>query len=96
MPCLLSSATVSSYVVSAGLVPTTAVAGRGLVHSVRMAGQIQYGQAGLQALAALATPTVLAQTVVAEFFMDGIDSARELSGPTLETAQPTLHPEKAA
>ena len=42
--------------VAAGVVTTTAVAGRGLVHSVRLAAQVQYGAAGLQALVALAMP----------------------------------------
>jgi hypothetical protein len=77
-------------------VTTTAVAGRGLVRSVRLAVQGQYGEAGLQALAALATPAMLAQTAAAELLVDVIDTARELSGQTVETAQPTLHRDKAA
>ena len=90
------SATVTGYFVAAGVVTTTAVAGRGLIHSVRLAAQGQYGEAGLQALAALATPAVLAQTATAELLGDVIDTARELSGQTLDTAQPTLNAEKAA
>ena len=88
--------TLTSYLVGAGLVTTTAVAGRGLVRSVRLAAQGHYGQAGLQALAALATPAVLAQTAAADLFVDVIDAARELSGPTLVAGQPTLHANKAA
>ena len=88
--------TLTSYLVGAGLVTTTAVAGRGLVHSVRLVAQRQYGAADLQALAALATPAVLAQTSTAELLGDVIDTARELTGQTLEAAQPALNPEKAA
>jgi hypothetical protein len=88
--------TLTSYLVGAGLVTTTAVAGRGLVRSVRQAAQGQYGEAGLQALAELATPAVLAQTAAAELFVDVIDAARELSGQTLDGGQPTLHVDKAA
>jgi hypothetical protein len=90
------SAAVTGYFVAAGLVTTTAVAGRGLVHSVRLAAQGQYGAAGLQALAALATPAVLAQTATAELLVDVVDAARELSGQTLYAAQPMLNAEKAA
>ncbi|HEY7425785.1 MAG TPA: hypothetical protein VH682_16265 [Gemmataceae bacterium] len=49
----------------AGLVTTTALAGRGLVRSVRTVAHGQYGEAGLQALAALATPAVLAPSAAA-------------------------------
>ncbi len=73
------SAAVLGYFVAAGVVTTTAVAGRGLIHSVRLAAQGQYGAAGLQALAALATPAVLAQTATAELLVDVIEAARELS-----------------
>jgi hypothetical protein len=90
------STTVAGYFVAAGVLTTTAVAGRGLVHSVRLAAQGQYGAAGLQALAALATPAVLAQTATAELIVDVIDTARELSGQTLDAAQPTLNTDKAA
>jgi hypothetical protein len=86
----------TSYLVGAGVVTTTAVAGRGLVRSVRLVAQGQYGEAGLQALAALATPAALAQTAAAELFVDVIDAARELSGPTLDAGQPKLHVDKAA
>jgi hypothetical protein len=92
----LLSSTLTGYLVGAGLVTTTAVAGRGLVRSVRLVAQGQYGEAGFQALAALATPAVLAQTATAELFVDVIDAARELSGPTLDAGQPTLHADKAA
>ncbi len=90
------SVTVPGHFVAAGVVTTTAVAGRGLVHSVRLAAQGQYSAAGLQALAALATPAVLAQTATTELLGDGIDAARELSGQTLDAAQSTLNPDKAA
>lgn len=90
------SATVAGYSVATGLVTTTALAGRGLVHSVRVATQGQYGAAGLQALAALATPAVLAHTATAELLGDVIDAARELSGQTLDAAQPLLNMQKAA
>jgi hypothetical protein len=90
------SAAVTGYFVAAGLVTTTAVAGRGLVHSVRLAAQGQYGAAGLQALAALATPAVLAQTATAELLVDVVDAARELSGQTRYAAQPALNAEKVA
>jgi hypothetical protein len=59
------SATVAGCFVAVSLVTTTAVAGRGLVHSVRLAAHGQSGAAGLQALAALATPAVLAQIATA-------------------------------
>ena len=75
---------------------TTALASRGLVRSVRQLAQGQKGESGLQALAALATPAVLAQSVVAELFVDGMDAARELSGPTRDAGQPTRHADKAA
>lgn len=90
------SATVAGYFVAAGLVTTTAVADRGLVHSVRLAAQGQYGAAGLQTLAALATPAMLAQTATADLIVDVIDAARELSGQTLDATQPTLNAEKVA
>lgn len=83
--------TLTSYLAGAELVTTTAVAGRGLVRSVRLVTQGQYGEAGLQALAALATSAVLAQTGGAELFVDVIEVARELSGPTLDAGKPTLH-----
>jgi len=89
-------ATVAGYFVAAGVVTTTAVAGRGLVHSVRLAAQGQYGAAGLQALAALATPAVLAQTATAELLVDVINTAHELSGQTLDAAQPMPNVENAA
>jgi hypothetical protein len=92
----LLSSSLTGYLAATGLVTTTAVAGRGLVRSVRLVAQGQYGEAGLQALAALATPAVLAQTAVAELFVDGIGAARELSGPTLDAGKPTLHVDKAA
>ena len=79
----------AGYFVAAGLVTTTAVAGRCLVRSVRLAAHGQYGEAGLQALAALATPAVLAQAATAELLVDVIDAARELSGQTVDAAQPT-------
>jgi hypothetical protein len=79
-----------------GLVTTTAVAGRGLVHSLQPASQGHYEEAGLQVLAALATPAVLDQTAAAELLVDVIDAARELSGQTRDAAQPTLHAEKVA
>jgi hypothetical protein len=46
-------------------------------------------------LAVLATPAVLAQTATAELLVDVIDTARELSGQTLDAAQPRLSTEKA-
>jgi hypothetical protein len=61
-----------------------------------LAAQGQYSEAGLQALAALATPAVLAQTATAELFVDVIDAARELSGQTLDAGQSMLHADKAA
>jgi hypothetical protein len=90
------SATVAGYFAAAGLVTTTALAGRGLVHSARLAAQGQYGEAGLQALAVLATPVVLAQTATVELIGDVIEAARELSGSALEATGPTRHAEKAA
>jgi hypothetical protein len=90
------SATVAGYFVAAGLVTTAAVAGRGLVHSVCLAAQGQYGAVGLQVLAALETPAVLAESATAELLADVIDTARELSGQTLDAAQPTLNAENAA
>ncbi len=39
---------------------------------------------------------MLAQTATAELFVDVIDAARELSGQSLDAAQPTLKSEKAA
>jgi hypothetical protein len=90
------SATVAGYFVAAGLVTTTALAGRGLVHSVRLAAQGQYGAAGLQGFAALATPVVLAQTATADLFVDLIDTAREFSGQTLDATRPTLNAAKVA
>ena len=47
-------------------------------------------------MAALATPAVLAQTATAELLADVIDTARELSGQTLDAAQPMLNAEEAA
>jgi hypothetical protein len=85
------STTVAGYFVAASLVTTTAVAGRGLVHSLRLAAQGQCGAAGLQALA---TPAVLAQTATAELLGDVIDTAREFSGHTLDATQPTLNPQR--
>jgi hypothetical protein len=82
--------------VTAGVVTTTPVAGRGLVCSVRLAGQGLYREAGLQALAALATSAVLVQTVTAERLADVIDVARQLSEQTLDVTEPRLHAEKAA
>jgi hypothetical protein len=38
----------------------------------------------------------LAQTAAAELFVDVINAARELSGPTLDAGQPTLHNNRAA
>jgi hypothetical protein len=92
----LLSSTLTSYLAAAGLVTSTAVAGRGLVRSVRLAAQRQYGEAGQQALAALATPAVLAQTATAELFVDVIDAARELSGQTLDAGQSMLHTDRVA
>jgi hypothetical protein len=44
----------------------------------------------------LATPAVLAPTAATELFVDVTDAARELSGPTLDAGQPTLHNNRAA
>jgi len=63
---------------------------------VQLATQGQYGEAGLQALAALASPVVLAQTATVELFVEGIDAARGLSEQTLDAVQPTLHVDEAA
>jgi hypothetical protein len=38
----------------------------------------------------------LAQTAAAELFVDVINAARELSGPTLDAGQPKLNVDKAA
>lgn len=75
---------------------TTRRLANALVRSVRLVAQGQYGEAGLQALAALATPAVLAQTATAELLVDAIDAARELSGQPLDAAAPARHAEKVA
>jgi hypothetical protein len=61
-----------------------AMAGRGLVHSVRLAAQRQDGEVGLQGLA---TPATLAQTTTTELFVDALDAAGQLSRPTVNAAE---------
>jgi hypothetical protein len=75
---------VAGYFVAAGVVTITAVAGCGFVHSARLAAQGLYGAAALQALVALTTPAVLAQTATAELLGNLIDVIRELSGQIVD------------
>jgi hypothetical protein len=84
------------YLAASGLATSAAVVGRGLVGSARLASQGQYREAGLLALATVATPAVMVQAATTELVLDVIDAARELSGKALAEAEPTPHADQAA
>jgi hypothetical protein len=65
------------------------VAVGGPVHSVGLAAPGQVGESGSQALASLAPSPVLARTAAEDFFLNMIDAARELFGPSLDARHAT-------
>jgi hypothetical protein len=83
------------YLAAAGLVTNAAVVGRGLIGSVRLAAQGRFSEAGVQALAAVAAPAVMAQAATVDLLAEVIDTARDLAGQTLDAAL-KLYSDKAA
>jgi hypothetical protein len=84
------------YLAVTGLATNAAVVGRGLVGSARLAAQGRLAEAGARALAAVASPAVMAAASAGDLVGEVMDAALELSGQALRAAGPTLHGHRAA
>jgi hypothetical protein len=85
-----------AYLAGSGALTNTAVVGRGLVRSARKLAEGNLHEAGVEALAALAAPSLMSFGATAALVTDVVSGAYDLAAPALEAAGDALAGREAA
>ena len=73
-----------AYLAGTGTVANASIVTRGLLRAVQRAAQGDFSAAGVEALAAVSAPTLLAYCTTAAMVTEVFDGAYELLAPTLQ------------